>query len=218
MQNGRRSPAAFAGSAAPDTFGRSPKPNHMKKYLLLAIPAVAGVVSCTAPSNPENDKMLADHKAMLTADSAANANAAAVMDCFEKVYAMFASGNSEGIEDCIAENMVEHAVPPPGITTTGLQALKDIIVWQKAAYPDIKYTILSSSVEGDMAYVHYNQKGTNSGPMGPGMPATNKTVDVNGVDIVRFENGKAVEHWGYWDETKMMQQLGLAPAPGGEGH
>jgi predicted ester cyclase len=78
----------------------------------------------------------------------------------------------------------------------------------------MKMTVLSSAMEGDMLFVHFNQKGTNSGAMGPDMPATGKAIDVSGVDIIRFANGKAVEHWGYWDETTMMQQLGLAPAPG----
>lgn len=184
------------------------------KYL--PIPVMALFAACAAPSNPENDKLLADHKAMLTADSTEKANAAACIACFEKVFAMMSSGDVTGIEDCISENMVEHAAPPPGITTTGLQGLKDIIAWQKAAFPDMKMTILHSSVEGDLAFVHFNQKGTNTGAMGPDMPATGKAIDINGVDIVRFENGKAMEHWGYWDETRMMQQLGLAPAPGSE--
>lgn len=184
----------------------------MNKHLVMVLPALAGMVACTAPADPATEKMIADHKAMLAADSAEAANAAVCIACFEKIFAMFGSGDVTGIEECISENMVEHAAPPPGITTTGLQGLKDIIAWQKGAFPDTKMTILSSSVEGNMAYVHYNQKATNSGPMGPNMPATGKSIDINGVDIVRFENGKAVEHWGYWDETRMMQQLGLAPA------
>ena len=46
-----------------------------------------------------------------------------------------------------------------------------------------------------------------------GMPATNKKIDVEGVDIIRFKNGKAVEHWGVYDNMKMMQQLGMMPPP-----
>ena len=41
------------------------------------------------------------------------------------------------------------------------------------------------------------------------MQATNKAIDVNGVDIVKFADGKGVEHWGYTEESKMMKQLGL---------
>ena len=41
-----------------------------------------------------------------------------------------------------------------------------------------------------------------------------QTLDVMGCDVFRFENGKAAEHWGYMEDMKMMQQLGLMPAPG----
>ncbi|MBK9176697.1 MAG: ester cyclase [Flavobacteriales bacterium] len=182
----------------------------MLKHLLLGFP-LAMLVACGGGSNPEHDKMMADHTAMLKADSAASANEAVCIACFEKIFAMFGSGDATGVEECVAADFVEHATPPPGVTSTGLQYLKDVITMTHAMFPDLKMTILSSAVVGDMAYVHYNQKGTNTGAMGPDMPATGKAIDVNGVDIVRFVDGKATEHWGYWDETKMMQQLGLAP-------
>ena len=54
--------------------------------------------------------------------------------------------------------------------------------------------------------------GTNTGPWGE-MPATGKVMDVMGCDVMRFENGKAAEHWGYMEEAKMMMQLGLMPPP-----
>jgi len=28
---------------------------------------------------------------------------------------------------------------------------------------------------------------------------------------MRFENGKVVEHWGYMEDMKMMDQLGMGP-------
>ena len=53
--------------------------------------------------------------------------------------------------------------------------------------------------------------GTNSGPM-MGMPATNKKMTgIMGIDMMRWENGKFVEHWGLFDEHAMMSQLGLMP-------
>ena len=42
------------------------------------------------------------------------------------------------------------------------------------------------------------------------MPATGKAFAMNAIDIVRFEGGKAVEHWGVSDVAGMMQQVGLA--------
>jgi hypothetical protein len=48
------------------------------------------------------------------------------------------------------------------------------------------------------------------------MPPTNKKMtDVMGIDMIRWENGKFVEHWGLFDDHAMMSQLGLMPPPGG---
>jgi steroid delta-isomerase-like uncharacterized protein len=130
-------------------------------------------------------------------------------ESMKKVFEMFQTGNSQGIENYVSENHVDHN-PPPDIKSTGVQELKDIIAMHHGAFPDSKMTILSMVAEGDMVIAHFNMKGTNTGAMG-NMPATNKTIDVNGVDIVRFADGKGVEHWGYWEEAKMMTQLGMMP-------
>ena len=41
---------------------------------------------------------------------------------------------------------------------------------------------------------------------------TGKEIVVTGIDIVRFENGKAVEHWHEWSGLGLLQQLGLLSA------
>ena len=46
-----------------------------------------------------------------------------------------------------------------------------------------------------------------------GIPATNNEVEIAGMTLLRFEDGKAVEDWGLYDALGMMQQLGVAPAP-----
>ena len=46
-----------------------------------------------------------------------------------------------------------------------------------------------------------------------GMPPTGKQATVSGIDILGFEQGKIVEHWGNRDELGMLQQLGVIPAP-----
>ena len=43
------------------------------------------------------------------------------------------------------------------------------------------------------------------------MPATGKSVDVDGFDCVRIEGGKIKEIWSVINEKKMMQQLGMMP-------
>jgi len=65
--------------------------------------------------------------------------------------------------------------------------------------------------EDDRVFVQLRMTGTNAG-MFMGMPATGKAVDIELVDVMRFIDSKVVEHWGYSQEVKMMQQLGLMPA------
>ena len=47
-----------------------------------------------------------------------------------------------------------------------------------------------------------------------GMPASGKTATWSEIHIVRFENGKAIEHWGVVDQMGMLSQLGFVEAPG----
>ena len=66
---------------------------------------------------------------------------------------------------------------------------------------------------GDTVWTRVRITGTNDGEF-MGMPATGKSVDFQGVDIVRISDaGKAVEHWGVTDTMAMMQQLGAVPTP-----
>jgi predicted ester cyclase len=48
-----------------------------------------------------------------------------------------------------------------------------------------------------------------------GMPATGKRAEWTEVHVVRFANGKGVEHWGAIDRLGMLEQLGAIPSPQG---
>jgi predicted ester cyclase len=54
--------------------------------------------------------------------------------------------------------------------------------------------------------------GTHAGEL-MGIPATNARVQVQLVDIMRFdESGRVCEHWGVADMLSLLQQLGAIPA------
>jgi predicted SnoaL-like aldol condensation-catalyzing enzyme len=74
--------------------------------------------------------------------------------------------------------------------------------------PDMQVKVNFIMAEGDFVTTQITTTGTNTGSI-YGRPATNKKFEINGVDIIRFKNGKAVEHWGYAEEGKMLTQLGL---------
>lgn len=129
-----------------------------------------------------------------------------------KILKAFDDGNVNAFDGLIAKDVISHSEMPPEIKTTGLESVKEMCKMQKKAFPDIKTTIHTMGVAGDTVMVYYTTTGTNSGPF-MGQPASNKKITTEGVDIIRFKNGKAVEHWGVYDNLKMMQQLGMMPPP-----
>ncbi|MBL7951241.1 MAG: ester cyclase [Flavobacteriales bacterium] len=181
----------------------------MKNSLLFILPLVALLSSCGG-SDPEHEKIVAEHKAMVTADSVKHASTEQMKQTAQRFLDMWFSGKTDGVEGIVAENFVTH-MEMPGVTSTGIQGLKDMIAMSSAVFTGNKTEDLQLIADGDRVVAHYTWKGVNSGGMGEGMPATNKPVEVKAVDVLRFENGKVVEHWGYMEEMKMMQQLGLMP-------
>lgn len=66
--------------------------------------------------------------------------------------------------------------------------------------------------EEDKVVFRVTGHGTHRGDF-MGAPATGRRVSIAGIDIVRLEGGKLVEHWANFDRLGMMQQLGLMAAP-----
>ena len=99
--------------------------------------------------------------------------------------------------------------PDPMIEGSGKEAYIKAMKTYLASSPDMKADGKVMLADGDwvagVAMVH----GTNTGEMGPGMPATNKAWEASGIDVIRFENGKAVEAWSGFDVMKMMSDLGM---------
>lgn len=179
---------------APVTFGIHHFNNRTMRTLpALLLASAVILVAWASPSDP------VDRGTTMDQEQAAR-----------QLYNMFNTGKLDGIEKLCAADFKSHQMHP-AITTTGLQGIRDMLAIYFTAVPDFHQEILGISTSGDRTYLHLRITGTNSGAW-PDMPATGKAIDVQGVDIVRFANGKAVEHWGYMEEVKMMEQLGLMPA------
>lgn len=156
--------------------------------------------------------MMADHKAMLAADSTNKAATEQMKQTTQRFLDTWWTGKTDGLGEIVADNFTSH-LAMPGISSTGIQQLKDMIAKSTAAFTESKAEDLHLTVEGDRVIAHYRWKAKNTGAMMEGMPATNLPVDVYTVDILRFANGKIVEHWGYMEEMKMMEQLGMMGDP-----
>ena len=120
------------------------------------------------------------------------------------------TGDVDRIDEVIARDFVDHN-PSPG-TTPDRQGVIDWIRETHTAFSNVRVRTDDEIVDGDKIVVRAHVTGTHTGPF-QGVPATNKSVDVETIDILRVKDGKAVEHWGVFDALGLLQQLGVVEAP-----
>ncbi len=128
-----------------------------------------------------------------------------------RAYDLINAGNIDGFGELLAEDFVEHE-QTPGIAPTKEGTLEFFRMY-RAAFPDLHFEPEDYIASGDKVVTRVRATGTNTGDF-MGMPATGKSVDIDLIDIVRFEDdGLGHEHWGVADVMTMMQQLGVVPMP-----
>jgi steroid delta-isomerase-like uncharacterized protein len=128
-----------------------------------------------------------------------------------RLYDAISSGAIDGFAEGVAEDFVEHEVGP-GMPPTKA-GTKEFFQMLLAGYPDVVFQVEDVVSSGDKVVARGRFAGTHSGTF-MGIPATGKSIDVQAIDIVRFEDdGLVHEHWGVTDVMTMMQQLGVVPAP-----
>jgi steroid delta-isomerase-like uncharacterized protein len=119
-------------------------------------------------------------------------------------------GNIDLIDDLCHENFIEHE-ESPGLAPNR-EGVKQWFRMIRAAFPDLKFEVDFMLAKDDKVVTYLTMTGTHQGTF-MNMPASGRKIRVNTVDIVRFKDGKAVEHWGVTDSGTMMQQLGAIPEP-----
>lgn len=124
-----------------------------------------------------------------------------------KIYQAMESGNYEGLENYIAEDIKEHS-PDPFVQGSGLEYVKNVFKEYKRIFPDLKVKINDMVAEGNKLAVYITITGTHSGEI-MGKTPGNKKVTVEGIDLVHFKNGKVSDYWGVWDYYSMMTQTGI---------
>ncbi len=66
--------------------------------------------------------------------------------------------------------------------------------------------------EGDEVACRFTRRAAHGGEFN-GIPATGRRVELKGITILRFANGRCVERWSQADFMGMLRQLGVVPAP-----
>jgi steroid delta-isomerase-like uncharacterized protein len=119
-------------------------------------------------------------------------------------------GDIDGFAALLADDFVEHE-ETPGFPPTK-EGVREFFRMYRAAFPDLHMDAEDMLASGDKTVARVRATGTHRGEL-MGIPPTGKHVDVQLIDIMKFDGAGSVrEHWGVIDTMSMMQQLGVAPA------
>ena len=128
-----------------------------------------------------------------------------------RIYELLGAGDIDAFGELIADDFVEHE-DTPGLEPTK-EGVLQLFRQYRASFPDMRMELDEALPSGDKVVGRVRATGTHSGEPFMGIPASGKSIDVQLVDIMRFDDdGRACEHWGVLDSLSMMQQLGAIPA------
>jgi predicted ester cyclase len=121
---------------------------------------------------------------------------------------IFPSGDVDRLAEVIAKDSINHGARAD--EPQGLAGVQQTMLWLGRVFSDQRWEIRQVIAEGPAVVVYCTLHGRHTGDL-MGIPPTNREIDQDYVHILRFEDGKAVEHWGVRDDMALMQQLGVLP-------
>jgi predicted ester cyclase len=126
-----------------------------------------------------------------------------------RAYAIMSGGDLDELDELMVPGFIDHDPEPD--QAPGVEGVKEVFRRMRSGFPDMKLTPEAIYTDGDTVIARVRVTGTHNGEYF-GIPPTGKSIDITGIDIVRLEEGKAVERWGVFDAVNLMQQLGQVPA------
>jgi Predicted ester cyclase len=115
-------------------------------------------------------------------------------------------GDMAVIEEIVAPDGIEHQRG----NNPGVDGVKEVTTTLHRWMSDFSLTVEDVAVSGDLVWTRNRARGVNTGSV-MGNPPTGKAVEIDVIDIFRFEDGKVVEHWGVADQVGLMLQVGGMP-------
>jgi predicted ester cyclase len=114
-------------------------------------------------------------------------------------------GDERAFHELVAPGFVDNTAPPGAPTGPEglLYAINQIL---RPAFPDLVVEIHDQIAEGDKVTTRKTLHGTHRGLLF-GIPATDRRVAIDVIDIVRLENGRYVEHWGINTLSSVLASL-----------
>jgi limonene-1,2-epoxide hydrolase len=162
----------------------------MKKYVLIfSIAMSAAFYSCKESNTTETKQSEATTK-----------NLKAV----EEINKAIQSGDVSTLDQYLAADAVDHASPMGDIK--GADTIKAMLSRIHTMGTDMKMEVIKTLADDEYVFQWMRITGTTA-TADFGMPIGTK-YDMNAIQVSRFQDGKAVEHWEFMQPTDMAKMMG----------
>lgn len=104
----------------------------------------------------------------------------------KRIVEIFNTGDLSEVDSIFSSDYVDHQ-RPCWMNITGQDEFKQIVIMARKSLPNLHVTIEDIIAENDTVVARLQWHS---------IPQTGKKIDRETIDILRFVNGKAVEHWG----------------------
>lgn len=115
-------------------------------------------------------------------------------------------GDVERAPELIADDFVDHGSHSgrPGDREGYLERLREV----HTAFPNMRVVDEELVAEGDVVVSRWEARGRHDGEW-MGVAPTGREVTVRGINVWRFEGGRAAERWNSYDALGLLRQLGV---------
>ncbi|WP_255196661.1 ester cyclase [Halorarius litoreus] len=124
---------------------------------------------------------------------------------------VFNERDLDALDELCAADCVVHDVP--GETEIkGIDAYRAYMKSVLDGFSDLKAETAFCFGQDDLVCTRTNFSGTHDGEF-MGIPATDRSVEISGTTIARYEDGKMVESWSNLDTLGLLTQVGVVDMP-----
>lgn len=116
------------------------------------------------------------------------------------------------LDELMAPDLVEHQARNPD----GIEGARSVARTLHRWMSDFSLTVEDLAVNGDTVWTRNRGRGVHTGSV-MGHEPTGRKVEVDVFDVVRFEDGMVVEHWGVADQLALLIAIGAVAAKPGPG-
>lgn len=113
----------------------------------------------------------------------------------------FQTGDVSGIDSVVSEDFIDHTDRGD---MKGRDSLKAMVKFVHSNFKDMKTEKVREVADGDYVFSWMRYSGSSDGSMG--MPKG--PYEMSAIEVAKFKDGKAVEHWNFMEIRDVMKMMG----------